>query len=161
MKQAKRQLAGSGEALPAGAIGQELIYSVSNANYPLGSGAEAAITGASLTLTEGVWEVSVLFTLVKDTATFSGTDLLINIAATGVGQSIINGAFRAYGGQFPTTFGSYPCVIPPVRIRRTASATIFPDNNSSASASIYINAYLATFTGTPKYNLVFRAVRVA
>ncbi len=53
MRQAKRQLAGSGEALPSGSIGEVKFTSESFA----GLGVNPNIFGAATTLTPGIWFV--------------------------------------------------------------------------------------------------------
>ena len=56
MKQAKRQLAGSGEAIPSGAIGEEKIaYGTSVATSVANT--EVDVPGASITLEPGVWDL--------------------------------------------------------------------------------------------------------
>jgi hypothetical protein len=55
-KQAKRQLAGSGEAIPSGAIGEEKIaYGTSVATSVANT--EIDVPGASITLEPGVWDL--------------------------------------------------------------------------------------------------------
>jgi hypothetical protein len=54
-KQAKRQLAGSGETLPAGAVGEIISASLSTGTATISGGATGVFTMANIVLTPGQW----------------------------------------------------------------------------------------------------------
>jgi hypothetical protein len=73
-KQAKRQLAGSGEALPAGVAGELIQGSNSGSFTSYGtSGAVADISGATVTLSPGTW---VLYSDITGLVNKGATDII-------------------------------------------------------------------------------------
>jgi hypothetical protein len=100
-KQAKRQLAGSGEALPAGAIG-EIITSASSATGAFANGVVTQNVG-TLTLTPGIWLVSVGIKFIVNSSfnfnviSISTVSSALDEASAVQPQAATAGAYDSYG----------------------------------------------------------------
>jgi hypothetical protein len=82
-KQAKRQLAGSGETLPAGAVGEVISTDITTTTTKTAIFSTVDISGASLTLTPGVWRIEAHgFTVFTCTSSNTGTRVVVQVQLT-------------------------------------------------------------------------------
>ena len=163
-KQAKRQLAGSGETLPAGAIGEEIKSYISSAN--LTNAVYVNLTSISLA-TPGIYLVSYSGTIFRGGATFSSVEYLILLASSsstsdGVYGYIPQGSFSRSIG-IPTNFAEYGVRGGPIYVKSNGSSLTWPNGSTSVGTTVYINAYANVFTsGTPTVQgVTATAVRIA
>jgi len=148
MRQAKRQLAGSGEALPAGAVGEEISAeqnAFSTTNMATGQ------TGfLSITLTPGVWLISAVQAVLQNGSTGTAISSLISDVSnvgntvTGVGVSITD------IGTWPPNNTTSTAVTHPPFVYKTTTNKV-----------IYLNTYAVYSSGTPSRRGSIRAVRIA
>ena len=108
-KQAKRQLAGSGEALPAGVAG-EVIETVITSSTALSSTLGTYTDVSSIVLPTGVWEIEAKLQGYADVAGSGGVQF--RIAVTDSGNTIVRAADSNY---IPVGF-SYTSTLTKVRV---------------------------------------------
>ena len=80
MKQAKRQLAGSGGAMPAGSVGEVIVPS----SFTISNGNTTFSNTLSIPITAGVW----LITVTADQVSGAGTAGSFSIASTNIAGSV-------------------------------------------------------------------------
>ena len=148
MRQAKRQLAGSGEALPAGAVG-EVIFGEQNSLVNFG--AANTTTGlVTITLSPGVWLISASQTVSSNGATVTAfSSIISDTSATASGVTGIGVTVYDLAGPVPTAAAGNSCCHPAFVLTLSASKTL------------YLNTYGVFTGGTPQRRGTIRAVRIA
>ncbi len=148
-KQAKRQLAGSGEALPAGAVGEEIAAEQNT--YITTSLVNSTTVGfLSITLTPGVWIISASQTVLQNGSTGTAFSSLLSDVSTssntisGVGVSISDNNAWPPNNVTATTITHQPFLY-----RATTTKTI------------YLNSFALFTAGTPSRKGNLRAIRIA
>ena len=122
MKQSKRQMAGSGEALPAGAVGETLIARPGSAVTPGASAQDVNKTIVSITLSPGIWAVSGVVTLNPNAATglkfiYAGISLSNNALDAANANNVV-------GNDLASTSTAFRYVTTPTRIFNVTSNTV-------------------------------------
>ena len=153
-KQAKRQLAGSGEALPAGVIGEtmqsvvELAAAASNAGATLGT----------LNIPPGVWLIQVACTVINSAGTISAgvfagvptTNSALNPTDVGVGYSLIEAGGYTQALTFPAS-----------NTVRTNASNNFVANITSSTSYYHRVSWTSTGGGSVGLRGYIRATRIA
>jgi hypothetical protein len=141
MKQAKRQMAGSGETLPAGSIGE-----VKYASFAGNIAADAAYAAYSfIDLTPGVWQLS---------GNFGGTSLGVALSQyvaywgiTGSGTELRGGTNEVWSNT-NTSAGFFRILMPTITIRYDGTTMTTESGGTIAGNRIYLKVF-ANYTGTP------------
>lgn len=143
MRIAKRQLAGSGETLPVGVIGERVQSEVSGVNNV--SGNTSGMT--SVVLPPGTWLILANALPIKNTSDATSASLLISDVSstsnslTGYTTALSDRGVPYGGGLVPIT-------------------TVFIYTNT-ALKTIYANIYFSGSTGVPQSRGLLQAVRIA
>jgi hypothetical protein len=164
MKQAKRQLAGSGEALPAGAVGEVISVDITASTSKTSVSTTVDITGASLPLTPGSWRIEAHgFTVFNCSSSSSGTRTVAQVILTTASNTFIthcNGATIESGITTRDTKSVYLSAIVNIstattyKLRLTDFAWAGTEVVNGPSIDFYAN------TGDGR-RAFFRAVRIA
>ena len=164
-KQAKRQLAGSGEALPAGAVGEvksSLVTTWTNITT-----SSQFFDATSLPIPIGVWSVTGKMSYLRNGASFSGTtvgDIVVGVSTTSgnSGAGTIEGYSYYDQSNFATvSFGAFSINTGTVIIR-SDGVNLYIGGTTLAGTTLYLKGYIGAFTsGTPQYKGALEAVRIA
>ncbi len=154
-KQAKRQLAGSGEALPVGVIGEVVTYANTNTLTVNTTSGTTTITAAQGSLSPGVWMI-IPYLHGKENNAYSGGSrvgcvVTTNASATWpAGADIVAGTC---GITFGNTIGSFSFNASgvPVIVNVTATNTFYAR----------LTAYDSISGGSILFKAGFTAVRIA
>ncbi len=160
-KQAKRQLAGSGETLPAGAVGEVIEVKKTTPNYGLSTtaGTVTDIGHSTFTLPPGTWEIFATCSLSIAIASGTGSSgRNAQLYLTDSSNTVIGGSFCCFANNGQSGTGS-GVVLTRVTISASTSyklrATTLENNLATSNPSSF-SAYC--FSDSP---MVIRAVRIA
>lgn len=144
MKQAKRQLAGSGEALPSGAIGE--ILQADDGGYV--NTTNAAYNLLSLTLTPGVWEVTGYCRWDRNNSTITDANWICSI--TNQDSNPAEGNLTQLAGGAFTNINVIALISPTLTVSWNGSVNVTPGSvSNTASPIIYLRCYQGNFSGGP------------
>jgi len=151
-KQAKRQLAGSGETLPAGAVGE--VISITG-NYS--GGTTTGATAGSLTLTPGIWVVSISAASLYS----SGSISVLEWVAKWTTNSALNPAITDYYTTVSDTIGFANSTATTTAQNRGNPSVVLVTSVASSTPYYLRVAVTATGGGSIGLNTAIRAVRIA
>lgn len=153
-KQAKRQMAGSGEALPAGVAGEVTAeVNISTSQVPAANG--TLYTFATLTIpSAGIWQVYVSGELVLQ-STITNCAVIGKIVAGTGSPTIVAGTDGCVLGSGPITAALYAPYNKSAIVRCTGSCTVLFQTGSVASLSGNVASLVGFYNGT------MYAVRIA
>lgn len=156
-KQAKRQLAGSGEAIPSGAVGEVVIASFSGIAAGSMPAAGVVVNIATLSLNPGTWMLFGKVTL-NITATTTAVDPYIAVginivSATETGATVQVGQFST--GQ--ATYRSYGCST----IITVSTAPTTPVYLTARHGASNLNGATFSGSGAAVASSFFYAMRIA
>lgn len=155
----------SGSAVPSGFVGQVISSVTANANIPAGSASFGDVT--SILLTAGLWQISGYYSLARNSATFTSTDIGLGITngATS-GTNFVNGVnYQNPGAIIPTSFSRAELFVSPFIVRCDGSTITRVEDNiafTNSGLTLYLKLYVAVFTaGTPQGQGKLTAIRLA
>jgi hypothetical protein len=156
-KQAKRQLAGSGETLPAGAVGEVRNGSATRSftsNTSTTTGWALSSSVVEMTLTAGIWLVVWKVSINVTSGTTSGSRTAIITTDTTDGPGSTSNLCNDGGNM------DWPTTTSPTGTELRTQSDIVTVTGSSINVRVKVYAQThSSFTGS--YNASYRAIRIA